>query len=603
MAKTITYNVVSDTTQAVKSQENLTDSIEETGDAMKDTKKETADYGGVIDKLTGGMASSFKGAIKGVKGLGKGFKGLRGLAMATGIGALVLLVTAAVEWFSNFDAAIRLASQAMDAIGGAVNQLGKSFDLLLKGDFSGAADAFTDVGNAALQAAENAGELYDVNIKLQELQAKNIPLNAQLRQDLELQKKILEDTTLSEKERLAALEQVTALSSTIQQNAIDENKLKRKSLELAIANENNDQKRRELNIELSQTQAELIGQEGQLNIIRKDAEKVEREINATTQQAKLDKLAKEVILNEELKASLKEGAKAKADALESIRKTLIDTEAEERAENLRLIAADYAEQIRLAELYYGEDTEKVKELKEAKRLALAEQQAEWDAIDAEKQAAKAAELLAKNNALDEIKSQKIQSNLDEEQEAADEKIAMQHKVLDDLMVIGGAETKFGKALLVAKQLLLAKEMIMDMKATLFKAQKAATDTTIAGAGAAVDIAGGAAKTAGAAPFPANIPLIVGYAATAVGIISAIRSAMKVSKAATKGVGGGGSIPNIKAPTAPSAIGGNNFFPTQIGAIPQNVPDVNATPIKAYVVASDIADSTRAQEILKQKSTF
>ena len=205
MAKTITYNVVSDTTQAVKSQENLTDSIEDTGEAMKETKKETADYGGIIDKLTGGMASSFKGAIKGVKGLGKGFKGLRGAVIATGIGALVVLVTAAVEWFSNFDAAIRLASQAMDAIGGAVNQLGKSFDLLLKGDFSGAADAFTDVGNAALQAAKNAGELYDINIKLQELQAKNIPLNAQLRQDLELQKKILEDTTLTEKERLAAL--------------------------------------------------------------------------------------------------------------------------------------------------------------------------------------------------------------------------------------------------------------------------------------------------------------------------------------------------------------------------------------------------------------
>jgi alanyl-tRNA synthetase len=67
-----------------------------------------------------------------------------------------------------------------------------------------------------------------------------------------------------------------------------------------------------------------------------------------------------------------------------------------------------------------------------------------------------------------------------------------------------------------------------------------------------------------------------------------------------GGGGGGRVGSFSGNPSGDA---NNFFPTQIGAIPQNVPDVNATPIKAYVVASDIADSTRAQEILKQKSTL
>ena len=65
-----------------------------------------------------------------------------------------------------------------------------------------------------------------------------------------------------------------------------------------------------------------------------------------------------------------------------------------------------------------------------------------------------------------------------------------------------------------------------------------------------------------------------------------------------GVGGGGSFSGKL-----SGGGANNFFPTQIGAIPQNVPDINATPPRAYIVASDISDSTRAQEILKQKSTM
>jgi len=518
MAKTVTYNVVSDTTQAVKSQENLTDAVEDTGEAMKDTKKETADYGGVIDKLTGGMASSFTGAIKGVKGLGKGFKGLRGLAMATGIGALVLLVTAAVEWFSNFDAAIRLASQAMDAIGGAVNQLGKSFDLLLKGDFSGAADAFTDVGNAALKAAENAGELYDVNVKLQELQAKNIPLNAQLRQDLELQKKILEDTTLSEKERLAALENVSALSAQIQQNAIDENKLKQKSLELAIANENNDQKRRELNIELSQTQAELIGQEGQLNIIRKDAEKVEREILTIARQNKIDQLTEELRLKKEL------------DAVEN-KIALKSFESVER------------------------ETENNNRILMSNRKLL--------------------------GGIKEIKDEELEYTLYTEGEKKAAAIGGVNAVSS---ILGNLGTVFEGNAKAQKSISIAQALIETYK-------------------------GATAAYTSLAPVPiVGVPLGIAAAAAAVaaGLANVKRiKNTKISKTTAPSAGGGGRGGSFSGKPSGDA---NNFFPTQIGAIPQNTSNVNVqnlnnTPPRAYIVASDIADSTRAQEILKQKSTL
>jgi len=519
MAKTITYNVVSDTTQAVKSQENLTDSIEDTGEAMKETKKETADYVGVIDKLTGGMASSFKGAIKGVKGLSKGFNGLRGAAIATGIGALVVLVTAAVEWFSNFDAAIRLASQAMDAIGGAVNQLGKSFDLLLKGDFSGAADAFTDVGNAALQAAKNAGELYDINIKLQELQAKNIPLNAQLRQDLELQKKILEDTTLTEKERLAALENVTALSAQIQQNAIDENVLKQKSLELSIANENNDQKRRELNIELAQTQAELITQEGGLLLIKKDAEKVEREILSITRQKRIDQLAEELRIKKELNAIDKielEGFDSVIDATNKNNNQILMS-------NRKL--AGGLKQIKDEELEYTLYTE------EEKRLAAV-------------------------GTVDAIGS-----------------------------ILGNLSTVFEGNAKAQKSISIAQALIDTYK-------------------------GATSAYASLAPVPiVGVPLGIAAAAAAVaaGLANVKRikntKISKVSPPSASGGSGGGSFSG-----KPSGGGANNFFPTQIGAIPQNTSNVNVqnlnnTPPRAYIVASDISDSTRAQEILKQKSTM
>jgi len=56
---------------------------------------------------------------------------------------------------------------------------------------------------------------------------------------------------------------------------------------------------------------------------------------------------------EEINQDEIQAEKDKAAAIESIRKALIDTEDEERAEKLRKIGEDYDEQIRLAEQYYG----------------------------------------------------------------------------------------------------------------------------------------------------------------------------------------------------------------------------------------------------------
>jgi len=519
MAKTITYNVVSDTTQAVKSQENLTDSIEDTGEAMKETKKETADYGGVIDKLTGGMASSFKGAITGVKGLSKGFKGLRGAVIATGIGALVVLVTAAVEWFTKFDSAIRLTEQAMDAIGAGVSQLAKSFEALLNRDLDGAAAAFTDIGSAMKDAAKNAGELFDINIKLQELQAKNIPLNAKLRQDLELQKKILEDTTLTEKERLVALENVTALSAQIQQNAIDENVLKQKAIQATLDNADSASLERELKIELAQVQAELITQEGGLLLIKKDAEKVEREILSITRQKRIDQLAEELRIKKELNAIDKielEGFDSVIDATNKNNNQILMS-------NRKL--AGGLKQIKDEELEYTLYTE------EEKRLAAV-------------------------GTVDAIGS-----------------------------ILGNLSTVFEGNAKAQKSISIAQALIDTYK-------------------------GATSAYASLAPVPiVGVPLGIAAAAAAVaaGLANVKRikntKISKVSPPSASGGSGGGSFSG-----KPSGGGANNFFPTQIGAIPQNTSNVNVqnlnnTPPRAYIVASDISDSTRAQEILKQKSTM
>ena len=113
----------------------------------------------------------------------------------------------------------------------------------------------------------------------------------------------------------------------------------------------------------------------------------------------------------------------------------------------------------------------------------------------------------------------------------------------------------------------------------------------------------AALNPGSILFPAQ-PFIAAGAAIAAGLanVATIRK-QKFSGGGGGGGGGGGVGGGGSFSGKPSGGLADNFFPTQIGAIPQNVPDINATPPRAYIVASDISDSTRAQEILKQKSTM
>ena len=85
---------------------NAKSSVNDLNDSLKSTKKlETeitqesdnmgkgfSSFGDVVDKVSGGAVSSFKGMLSGVRGLSVGFKGLRGAIIATGIGALAIAV-------------------------------------------------------------------------------------------------------------------------------------------------------------------------------------------------------------------------------------------------------------------------------------------------------------------------------------------------------------------------------------------------------------------------------------------------------------------------------------------------------------------------------
>ena len=210
-------------------------------------------------------------------------------------------------------------------------------------------------------------------------------------------------------------------------------------------------------------------------------------------------------------------------------------------------------------------------------------------------------------ALDEFMAESDRTNLERQTEITEaekaleeQKRAEKEKTFNDLVAIAGAESKLGKAILIAKQALALKEMIMEAKATLFSAKQTVVKANVKASGAAVDSASGLAKTSSALPFPANIPLIIGYVAQAVGIIGAVKSAIGQTKSAAASVGAsGGSGTEVTAPVA--AVGSAAAAPpdlTSVSGTGENqlanvIASQNQQPIQTFVVASEV---TTAQSL-------
>jgi len=112
--------------------------------------------------------------------------------------------------------------------------------------------------------------------------------------------------------------------------------------------------------------------------------------------------------------------------------------------------------------------------------------------------------------------------------------------------------------------------------------------TQASARSAVAMAEGSAQTAKIG-FPQNIPMLIGYAAQAVGIFSAIKSATSKAKVSAPPQP---SIPTPSATPTPSSVppsfnvvggGATNQLAEAIGGQSQQ-------PVQAYVVANDVTTS-------------
>ena len=268
------------------------------------------------------------------------------------------------------------------------------------------------------------------------------------------------------------------------------------------------------------------------------------------------RLKKQKTLNAELVTNIREAkALEKAEELElaNFKKQLRDAEAvseeDKRALELLKIEEHYQALIDKA----IENDIATTELEDALRLAKEEKQAGFDEADAKKE----------KEIDDKIKADE-EKKLAHLQEIEAQKIAARENTFNTAIRLAGEESRLGKAMLVAKTILAAKENIMEIRKTLVKAQQASVEATIDGAKSGSAVAQGAAETSKIG-FPQNIPLLIAYAAQAIGIISAVKQAVgKTKKAASMaGASSGGSV-NIETPkieTTPAAASHTPSFST------------------------------------------
>ena len=298
----------------------------------------------------------------------------------------------------------------------------------------------------------------------------------------------------------------------------------------------------------------------------------------------------------------------KADAIESIRQGLIDTEEERRLEDLNVIKLDYEEKIKLAEKFYGEETEKVKELREAQRLAIQEQQAVFDEEDAAKEAeasAKAAEELAlksedellsfdeqrqlitdRENLLKEDKTISDADKLVLEESFADAKIKIAEKEADSKAEIQNAVLDT-----VSSGINVLKGLAGENK----KVQKALLIAEGAASVAKIAVNTGVANAKAVAAFP----LTVGQPWVTINSINAGLGIAAAVSATSKGISALGESGSIPTPTLPTPAGGapsaeppafNIVGSSGTNQLADAIGGQSQQPVQAFVVASEVTNA-------------
>lgn len=189
-------------------------------------------------------------------------------------------------------------------------------------------------------------------------------------------------------------------------------------------------------------------------------------------------------------------------------------------------------------------------------------------------------------------------------ESEEEKRRIREKTFDDAVKLAGEESRLGKAILVAKTILSAKENFLRIKDSVLNAQKAAKDATVDGTKASSNAATGLSETLKLG-LPKAIPFLIAYAAQAASVISAVKQAVGKTKQVASSVGGGSGLSaDIQAPTVTTSAPSFNI----VGSSPQTqlataIGQQEQQPVKAFVVAGEVTTAQSLDRNIIEESSL
>jgi hypothetical protein len=155
----------------------------------------------------------------------------------------------------------------------------------------------------------------------------------------------------------------------------------------------------------------------------------------------------------------------------------------------------------------------------------------------------------------------------------------------NLTSIFGAETKLGKAFLIAKQIQAARELAIEISKTIAFSKAAVARSKVA-------VAEGIAQTAKKG-FPENIPLLIAYAAQAAGIIGVIKQATSEAGIAVATPAFVPAFPGTSPQIVQTIPNVSPVGRDSTSQLAEAIQSQQQRPIRAFVVSSDV---TSAQEL-------
>jgi len=518
----------------------------------------------------GRAAQAFQSMVGGIKSGIAALKTLRGALIATGLGALVVVIGSLVAYFTETERGAQKLRIAMAAVGAAVGVvkdamvgLGESFIQFFSGDFSGAVDtlknSFTGLGDEIVKDTKAAIALERAmnQVKVQERElaverAKTLQIIAEARL-------AAEDETRSAEERIAKLKEAAALEAelTSKELANEEEKL-RIMQEQAALNESDESTLQAIaDQEAKVAQVQL----NSLNLNRRlktELNSLEREIETERKQRADDEQKR-----------LEEANKKELEVLEQLKETRIALIRDE--EERKVAEAELALENKLAKI----EGDSIAEIELRKNLeAIADQ--EIQAIRQEFRDKELEELEAQAKKKKELEDKAV---ADVKKAEADKKKLRQ----DGLTAAGAVLGSLGQ--LIAASGNQSKEAV-------------ALQKTLAVAQIAIDTAKaitGAIAQAQSVPYPGNLVAIAtGVAAVVAGIASAVQTLNTANV-------GGGSAPPPAAPqvaTAP-AIQQATAGTTELGGAEQ----AQLAPIQAYVVETEVTGNQNNVNQIESQANF